>query len=127
MDILLSCLVLAVLLPIISKVPVGIAMARHGRYDNKLPRVQQQALTGFGLRAKAAHENSFEALTMFAPGILATLALEPEATTAAVMAVGFIVSRVAYLVMYWYDFDIMRSLFWSIGFGCSLGLLLRLF
>ncbi len=126
MTILLTCLLIAVLLPILSKGPLAVAMARAGGYDNKLPRVQQQSLQGFGLRAKAAHENSFEALAMFAPGVLATIALDDISTTAIYMAVSFVIARVGYLFMYWLNLDILRSIFWFIGFGASIGLLIRL-
>ncbi|WP_335598963.1 MAPEG family protein, partial [Halopseudomonas sp.] len=47
---------------------------RRGRsgkgYDNAHPRAQQAALTGWGARALASHQNMIEAFPLFAAGVL---------------------------------------------------------
>ena len=125
MNLVLICLFIATLMPVLSKAPLALAMARlGGGYNNRNPRGQQAQLTGFGARAKAAHENSFEALIMFAPGALACIATEQTAGTASQLALAFVIARVAYLVSYWCDWHLARSGFWGIGFICSLALIL---
>ena len=63
MTILIVCLFIACLLPYLAKIPTAIAMKNQpGGYDNNHPRAQQAMLTGFGARAVAAHQNSFESL-----------------------------------------------------------------
>lgn len=62
MTILIICLFIAMVLPIVAKIPVAIAMNNAGGYDNNHPRAQQAKLTGFGARALAAHQNAFESL-----------------------------------------------------------------
>lgn len=123
MQILIICLLFATLLPIIAKVPLAFAMNKDKGYDNRHPREQQKHLTGFGARAKAAHENSFEALLMFCPGTLALLALNQVDSVAENLAMAFIIARVGYLFCYWYDQHILRSSFWFVGFGASIWLL----
>lgn len=122
MQTLLICLFIAVALPIIAKAPVAYAMNKLGGYNNRYPRSQQTKLEGFGARAKAAHENSFEALIMFAPGVLAVIAVGAIGHTSQLLAVAFVAARVAYLLAYWFDYHWLRSTFWAVGFISSLAL-----
>lgn len=125
MNILLTCLLIAVVMPIVAKAPLAWAMAKQGRYDNRLPRLQQQQLQGFGARAKAAHENSFEALIMFTPGVLALVATGKITDISQYFAIGFVLARVGYLICYWFNQDKLRSLLWMAGFGLSVALLVQ--
>ena len=65
MTTLLTCLLIAMLLPYLAKGPVAIAMAKLGGYDNSHPREQQSKLTGYGARAVAGHQNAFESLLYY--------------------------------------------------------------
>ena len=124
MTTLLVCLFIATIMPILAKVPLALAMNKEkGGYDNRNPREQQGALAGFGARAKAAHENSFEALIMFSPGVLAIIATNAIGSTAEYLAMAFVAARFAYLCAYWFDLHLVRSTFWAVGFFASLGLL----
>ncbi len=124
---LLTCLLIATLMPILAKYPLMMAQHRAGGYDNHLPRVQQKKLEGFGARAQAAHENSFEALILFTPGALTVLATQqPSAFTNALAGI-FIVARICYLFCYWYDKATLRSTCWGIGFLASVLLLVSCF
>ena len=49
-----------------TKLPVAVAMQRAGGYDNRMPRVQQARLEGWGARSVAAHQNGFESFAPFA-------------------------------------------------------------
>lgn len=120
METMLIALFIAVLLPILAKVPLAIAQIKTGRYDNRNPRSQQASLSGFGARAKAAHENSFEALILFTPGVLVIVALNVATELAQYAAILFVFARIVYLLMYWIDQHIMRSIAWALGYGASL-------
>lgn len=122
--IIITCLFIATIMPILAKAPLAIAMNQsQGGYDNRNPREQQKSLTGFGARAKAAHENCFEALIMFTPGALAVLVTNNVGQLAEYFAIAFIASRLAYLLAYYLDKHMLRSTFWGIGFISSLALL----
>ena len=123
METMLISLFVATILPIVAKAPLAYAMFKDKGYDNRYPRSQQAGLTGFGARAKAAHENSFEALIMFSPGVLAVLALDVATQWAQYCAIAFVFARVMYLLMYWMNVHIARSLFWGIGFIASLAII----
>lgn len=123
---MLICLLMTMLMPMLAKAPVAVAMNRLDGYDNRYPRDQQAKLEGFGARALAAHQNCFEALTYFTPAAVAVMALGAIDNTAIWLSVLFVVCRVFYVIMYWMDLDKLRSIFWIIGFGCSIALVVRL-
>ena len=125
---LIGCLIVASLLPYLAKVPLALAMYKEGDgpvrgYDNRQPRIQQQKLTGFGARCLAAHENSFEALILFATAILLTLATDNADRHSAFLASVFIISRIAYLFCYWLNWDKLRSTVWAIGIISSVSIM----
>lgn len=121
------CMVAMLLLVVLTKIPVARAMAQagRGRYDNREPRSQQAMLTGWGKRALAAHQNTFEAITIFTPGVLISHFAAPEqASTAATLAVVAVGARYVYPVLYIADVHLARSAVWGVGFVCSLWLAL---
>lgn len=124
MTTIIICLIIATIMPIVFKAPLAIAQNKHGGYDNRNPRAQQSKLTGFGARAKAVHENSFEALIMFIPGALTALITQNVGDIAQYLAIGFVISRLIYAICYWLDIHVLRSLVWSVGLACSIGLLI---
>lgn len=124
MTVILICLLIATLMPILAKGPLSMAMSKEpGGYDNRHPREQQKALSGFGARAMAAHENCFEALIMFTPGALAVIATGATGYLAQNLAIVFVVARVGYMLAYWFNVHALRSILWAVGFVCSLSLI----
>ncbi|GBL05556.1 MAPEG family protein [Glaciecola sp. KUL10] len=126
MTIVVICLLIVVLMPLVAKVPLAIMMHRSGQYDNRHPRAQQAALTGFGARTHAAHQNCFEATTYFAPTVLLVLAVNATDHITAYLSIAFVVCRLAYLVCYWADYHIVRSTFWVIGMATVIAHYVRL-
>jgi len=120
------CVFISALLIFIAKAPVAKAMAKEGggRYDNHHPRAQQARLTGFGARALAAHLNSIEAFPLFAAGVLMAHTTQTYGFLIDILAVTFVVSRVLYLLFYWWDLHWQRSLVWVVGLACSLLLMI---
>lgn len=123
MYMILLCLFIASLLPLLAKAPLALAQARTGGYDNRYPRNQQATLSGFGARAKAAHENAFEALIMFTPGALAVVATGQADNYAQYLAQAFIAARLCYNLFYLLDWHLARSTVWGLGLGCSVALM----
>ena len=113
------------LIVISTKLPVALAMAKAARgYDNRNPRVQQASLTGWGARAVAAHQNSFEALMFFTPAVfISHLAGTPEmASQAATLAIVHTVARILYPAAYIANVHAVRSIIWGAGFVSSVWL-----
>lgn len=121
----LWCVVVAFALNMFSKLPVAMAMHRQpGGYDNRHPRDQQAALTGWGRRALAAHQNSFEAFPPFAVGVVVAIIAHADPQWTDRLAAVFIMARCLYIPLYLADVDRLRSLVWSVGFFATLCLYL---
>lgn len=113
------CVGIAFLLLYLSKIPVAIAMHRAGGYDNRTPREQQARLTGWGKRALAAHQNSFEAFAPFAAGVLIAEVGGADPAWCARLALCFIAARLLYNAFYLADLSTLRSAVWMVGTLCS--------
>ncbi|MGC1329727.1 MAPEG family protein [Pseudomonas sp.] len=118
------CVFIAAILIYVARVPVTKAMKEQGGYNNHQPRAQQGQLTGQGARAVAAHQNSFEAFILFAVGVLMAHTTQTQGWVIDLLAIIFIICRLIYLPLYWYDKPSQRSLVWVIGLVCSLLLML---
>jgi uncharacterized MAPEG superfamily protein len=119
MTLLVTCLFIALLLPLIAKAPVAYSMAKLGKYDNDHPREQQSTLTGFGSRALAAHQNAFESIIIFAPVIILAIATNNDQTIIVVLAIIHIIARLLYNVFYLLNISLLRSIVWVISTFCS--------
>ncbi|MGF6487237.1 MAPEG family protein [Pseudomonas frederiksbergensis] len=118
------CVFISALLIYVAKIPVAKAMNEQGGYNNHLPRQQQAQLTGFGARALAAHQNSFEALIIFAVGVLMAHTTQTAGWLIDALAILFVIARIIYLLCYWADLAWQRSLVWFVGLVCSLLLMI---
>ena len=120
----LICLPIGFALVWIPKIPLSMAMARQPEgYDNKNPRDQQARLTGWGRRAAAAHANGFESFPVFAAGVLATQVTGVSPQWAASLSIAYVIARVVYTFAYLADIAPLRSLVWSVGFACTIALM----
>ena len=118
------CVFISALLIFLAKIPVAKAMNEQGGYNNHLPRQQQAQLTGFGARALAAHQNSFEAFMIFAVGVLIAHTTQTAGWLIDALAIVFVIARIIYLLCYWADLAWQRSLVWFVGLVCSLLLMI---
>lgn len=118
------CVFISALLIFLAKAPLARAMNKEGGYDNHHSRAQQARLTGFGARALAAHQNSFEIFPLFAAGVLMAQVAQAQGVLIDALAVTFVLSRVFYLICYWADLHWQRSLIWAVGLLCCLLLML---
>lgn len=116
------CLAVMLIVVILTKIPLSIAMAKQGKgYDNRTPRQQQATLTGWGARALAAHQNSFEDLIFFTPAVaIVMLSNRPELLDlAGTLALVHVAARVLFPILYLANIHLLRSAVWGVGFACS--------
>jgi uncharacterized MAPEG superfamily protein len=112
------CVLAASLIPYFT---VAVAKSK-GDFDNAAPREWLASQEGFRKRALWAHQNAFEAFPPFAAGvIIAHLATAPQVWID-FLAIGFIVARIAYSLLYILDKPTLRSIVWILGVGCVAGL-----
>lgn len=119
MSVLIICLFVASFLPLLAKFPVGYAQNKLNGYDNNHPRAQQAKLEGFGARALAAHKNAYESLITFLPALVLAVATANTSELIQHLAIGYIISRLIYNVLYLMNIGALRSLVWGISFACS--------
>ncbi|XQW85722.1 MAPEG family protein [Thalassotalea piscium] len=115
MTLLIWCLFITMLLPILSKMPVAYAQQQLGKYDNHNPRAQQATLSGFGARALAAHQNSFESLLFITPAILLALITNHTSPFIEQMAMLHVAARLCFHCFYLLNWSTLRSIVWFIG------------
>jgi uncharacterized MAPEG superfamily protein len=114
------CLVGAVVLTILSIMPAKLNGRRE--YDNGNPRDPRYFTPGLRSRSQGAHLNGYEAFPFFAASVLlAEMRAVPQGTVDA-LAVGFLVLRIVYVLLYLCDRPSARSVVWSVGFACNLAI-----
>lgn len=114
------CVFAAIFLPYLW---VIIAKAKPG-YDNRAPRAQLEAAKGFRQRANWAHLNAFEAFPPFAAAVVIAHQAHVSQPLLDGLAVGFVAFRLAHGISYLMNLATLRSLVWSGGFLCVIGLFL---
>ena len=124
MTILTWSLLAATLLVYLSKVPMNYLTLKQEKFDNNQPRLQQLTLTGIGHRAWAAHQNTIEAYPMFVAGILIAHTTGSDLFWSGFFAIGFLITRVLFIILYLADLAFLRSFSCGIGYLAILGLML---
>ena len=123
MTIAFACVLLMGLLPYVA---AGIAKKGFEGYDNSLPRQWLAMQTGFRARANAAQANLFESLPFFfAAVIIASIAKAPQERVD-LLAIGFVIARMAYLICYVANWPTTRSIVWLLGIACVVAMFLQI-
>ena len=123
MTIAYACVLLMGLFPYVA---AGIAKKGFEQYDNSNPRQWLAQQTGFRARANAAQANLFESLPLFfAAVIIAHIANAPQARVD-MLAIGFVIARIAYLICYIANWPTARSIVWLLGLGCVIAIFAQL-
>lgn len=110
----------AILLPYIW---FGVAAGRAGKLrDNHSPRDFPNRIDGVPKRAWGAHLNSFESLPGFAAAVIITHLAHGVQTHIDLLAVVWVLARVAYGGFYLTDKPTLRSSAQFVSLACVLGL-----
>jgi len=114
------CILIAAMLPIVC---AGIAKSgmmnkprKDGGYDNHDPRSWLARQGDWRARANNAQANSFEALPFFFAAVIVAHQLKAVQLSLDLMAVAFVLLRVAYIYLYLVDRAALRSLVWALAF-----------
>jgi len=108
-----------------SKIPLGVAMAvaNEGRYDNRQPRDQQDALSGKGARLRAAHYNAIAAFPPFAAAILVAASVGAATPLMHGLAISWFTFRLLYHWAYSSDRASLRTVLWAGAVSANMALL----
>jgi uncharacterized MAPEG superfamily protein len=92
------------------------------RFNNRDPRAWLEKQQGLSRRANSAQANGFEAFPIFAAGVIVAHLVHAPQARIDLLAIGFIIARIAFLVCYLADWHWARSLVWAIGLGLCVAL-----
>ncbi|MEO8037826.1 MAG: MAPEG family protein [Betaproteobacteria bacterium] len=112
------CVLAAAVLPIIW---AGVAKSR-GDFDNRSPREWLARREGWRLRANWAQANAWEAFAPFAAAVIIAHLAGARPAIIDALALTFIAARIAHGVLYVTDRSTLRTIVWTIGYGCVVGL-----
>jgi uncharacterized MAPEG superfamily protein len=123
MTIAFACVLFMGLLPYVA---AGIAKKGFENFDNSMPRQWLAKQTGFRARANAAQANLFESLPLFfAAVIIASISNAPQARVD-LLAIGFVLARMAFLVCYLANWPTTRTIVWTIGLACVVSIFFQI-
>ena len=115
MTIAFACVLFMGLFPYVA---AGIAKKGFEGYDNGQPRAWLAKQTGFRARANAAQANLFESLPLFFAAVIIASVMNAPQGRLDLLASGFMLARIAYLVCYVANWPTARSIFWLCGIVC---------
>lgn len=125
MTIALWCLLAAGIIPQL----FGMYAKASKGFDNNNPREFLAHVQGKKAHAVAAMQNGYEGLPLFVAAVLIAHlvpVLSPShianQSTINMLALGYIVTRIAFGFLYIAGFGTLRSLVWVAGMGCIIGL-----
>ena len=121
------CVLVAALLPIvcagIAKYGTMRTSPREGGFDNNNPRAWLAKQTDWRARANAAQANTFEALPFFFAAVIIAHQLQASQARLDILAVLFVVLRMAYIALYVGDKASARSIVWALALFTHIAIL----
>jgi len=112
------CVLAGALLPLLFTALAKFGGPGFGARANQAPREFQARLEGRRLRAHWAHLNSLEAFPPFAAAVLMAHQIGVESATINLLAVAWVLLRLAYGAAYMLDYGRLRSLLWIAAMTC---------
>jgi uncharacterized MAPEG superfamily protein len=121
------CVLVAAILPIIcagiAKYGMFTTAPSKGGYDNNNPRDWLARQNDWRARANAAQANTFEALPFFFAAVIIAHNLQAVQTRVDILALIFIMLRIAYVIMYVADLAKARSALWALAMVVNIAIL----
>jgi uncharacterized MAPEG superfamily protein len=121
------CVLVMALLPVVCAGIAKSGMMRtppgEGGYDNADPRSWLQRQTAWRARANNAQANTFEALPFFFAAVIIAHQLQASQGYVDLLAVAFVVLRLAYVAAYVADKANLRSIVWMLALLANVALL----
>jgi len=119
MTIAYACLLFMGLFPYVA---AGIAKKGFENFDNSMPRQWLAQQTGFRARANAAQANLFESLPLFFAAVIIASINNALQATIDLLAIGFVIARIAFLICYLANWPTTRTIVWVAGLICVIAI-----
>ncbi len=129
MNLAIICLILSGFLPFLA---AGIAKFGpvenndNEPFDNNQPREWLAKQKGIRARANAAQANTFESLPFFYAAVILALLFEAPEERVDVLAVTYLIARIAYIICYIQGWSNTRSLMWTLGLVCTVAIFIQI-
>jgi len=91
-----------------------------------MPREWLAKQTGFRARANAAQANLFESLPFFFAAVIIAQIQHAPQDRIDLLAIGFVIARIAYLICYIANWPTTRSIVWVAGLICVVALFFQI-
>ena len=121
------CVLFAAILPIVcagvAKSGMFTTTPAKGGYDNNNPRDWLARQNDWRARANAAQANTFEALPFFFAAVIIAHTLQAPQTRLDILALIFVMLRIAYVMMYVADLAKARSIIWTLALLVNIAIL----
>jgi len=118
MTIALWCVLIAGLMPYAATLTAKVGAP----FDNRRPREWLAKQTGFRARANSAQMNGFEAFPLFAAAVIVAQLTGAPQDRVDMLAVLFIVARLAHFGFYLADLSTLRSVAWFIAMASAVAI-----
>lgn len=117
------CILIAGLLPYVwSSAALKARIDSFGSFDNRLPRLEQAKLEGWGARAVGASANAFETFPFFAASVIVAQIAGADPGWSATWSIVYVLARILHGVFYAADLDKLRSGAFGLGQVCCVAL-----
>jgi uncharacterized MAPEG superfamily protein len=117
------CVLFMGLFPIVA---AGIAKKGFVDYDNGMPRQWLAKQTGYRARANAAQANLFESLPLFFAAVIIASSANAPQNRIDLLAIGFVLARIAFLICYLANWSTTRSIVWLLGLACAVAIFFQI-
>ncbi|WP_024575581.1 MULTISPECIES: MAPEG family protein [unclassified Afipia] len=112
------CVLIAALLPYV----LGKYAKRGVESDNRYPREDYDNLPPRNRRAYAAHQNALETFPFFAVSVIIALTMGAPVYLVNVLAVLYIVLRIAHALLYIFNQPTARSMVFAVGMAVNVAI-----
>jgi uncharacterized MAPEG superfamily protein len=111
------CVLVAAILPL-----VWVGYAKSGGSNNQYPREDYEDLTPPRRRAYAAHQNAYDNFPFFAVAVIVAMTLGANPGTVNLLAVLYILARIAHGALYIANKSSLRSAVYMVGFFLNIAI-----
>ena len=115
------CVFIAILMPIMFTGLAKFTSAFKPK-GNHNPREYLTKLTGWQQRANWAQQNTFESIPGFMAAVIIAHQIGGNQDHIDLLAISYIIIRIVYGALYIADIALLRTIVWSLGVACILGL-----
>jgi uncharacterized MAPEG superfamily protein len=115
------CVFIAILMPVLF---TGLAKFTGGFMpkDNHAPRPFLDKLSGWRQRSNWVQQNTFESIPGFMAAVIIAHQMGGNQDNIDMLAISYIIIRIVYGILYIADVALLRTIAWSLGVACILGL-----